>query len=516
MKRIFLSIASAVMILMASGCHEQLDTMISELQDDITLLEEKVSTLNSNVSALSGLVSALEQNDHISSITSYSADGRTGHRITFSSGNSILILDGTNGVMPILGVRFNEERGDYYWTIQMGEDSSPTWMTNSYGLRVRATASAPKLKIEDGIWWVSYDGTNYEPYRALGVAQGSAGQSVFQSIDTSDPYMVVFTLANGEVLHLPTKKAFDELQETCDAINSEFETYTRLVGEADKSIFITSVTAFQNPGGDSGYTIHLENGNSLTIRTGRSNRDSVLVSARTYTDGELYWAYRTRSSEDYKWITYSGKMIPVTLKDVTPVIGLTQKDGSIYFTVSYNGGEPQLMTDGDGKPVAATGTIVSDFFTDADLSDPNKVTLTLSDGSTVVLTRKHYHTPKITLHARNSGVKCDTTYTYQLIVEVSDTLSTKDVVYSTYEDYCNATGVSLKAIAVDGGYTHEPRVITVSSKMLDNGVFYSFNVDIPFTTAPKNSWVVGRKARYAIFLTWDDNTIMQVAEFECL
>lgn len=510
MKRTLIILLAAASLLLG-GCQEDIERAIEEIKKDIVELEQKVSDLNTSLTSLSDLVSALEKNDHISSITKYAEDGRTGWRIVFSSGSSILLLDGSAGVTPIVGVRYNEERQGYYWTIQMGEEGTPTWMTNSYGQRVKATGSVPRLKIEDGIWWYSFDGTSWVK-TSWGNAQGASGSAVFSVIDTSDPYYVTFTLANGTIIHMATKQAFDELDELCKSINDDFETYTKLVNDIDPATFVTSVVAFEEAGGDSGYRISLGDGQVLTIRNGRNNRDSVLVTARKWTDGALYWAWRTRSTEEYEWIMYKNKMVPVEVKDVTPHIGFQQVDGEIYFTISYEDGEPELMKDAKGNPVKATGRIVPDIVTDVDVSDPLCVVLILTDGTKITLPVARPHIPTLTIHARTTPVKADTTYSDHLIVELNDTLA---VAKTDYKSYCEATGVKLEAVAVDGGYVHDMKVVTTSTRAVGSETAYNFNVEIPFTT-PKTGWVKGRKYRIAIFLSWGDSSIMQVVDFDCI
>ena len=177
----------ALVTLLAAACHKELDERIVSLKDDIVALEERVSKLNSSISSLSDLVSALEKNDHISGITEFTEEGRKAYRITFTSGTTLVLRSGTDGVSPIVGVRYNEQYEAYYWTIQMGPDGTPTWMTNSYGLRVKATGTVPTLKIEDGIWWYSFDGISWTK-TGWGPAQGQSGSSVFTIQFLPGPY----------------------------------------------------------------------------------------------------------------------------------------------------------------------------------------------------------------------------------------------------------------------------------------------------------------------------------------
>ena len=107
--------------LLLVSCHQELDQRITALQAELDDLESRVSQLNTNISKLSDLVSALEKNDHISGITEFLEDGQKAYRITFTSGSTLVLTSGTNGVTPIVGVRYNEQYDAYYWTIQMGE-----------------------------------------------------------------------------------------------------------------------------------------------------------------------------------------------------------------------------------------------------------------------------------------------------------------------------------------------------------------------------------------------------------
>lgn len=513
MRKIFLSLILAASAFLFFGCHDELDQKIANLQADVEELESRVSKLNTNISALSDLVSALEKNDHILSITEFMDGSQKAYRITFTSGSTLVLTSGTDGVTPIVGVRYNEQYEAYYWTIQMGEKGTPTWMTNSYGMRVKATGTVPQLKVEDGIWWYSFDGLSWNK-AGWGPAQGEPGTSVFSSIDTSDPYFVSFIVGDYSFFRLPTQFAFDELNSLCNEINGEFQTYTALFNKIPKDTFVKSVAEFEE-NGVKGCRITLESGKVLTIRDGYSSQDSVLLSAKAYTDGKYYWVYRSRSDEEFDWLRYKGDMISVSYEDVTPHIGITESLGAFYFTISYAGGETELMRDADGKPVEATGKVVLDFFTAADLSDPTQVVLTLTDGSVVRLPRTREHFPSVEFSYKNQEVKPTTQYRYQLLLFVTDTLSSSQV-YTDYAKYQEVSELKVDAIAVDdGGYVEDIVNVSIYPTELDEGgVEYSLIYDVEFTTGSVSAgWDVSRKFRIAVFLTWKNHSMMKVAEF---
>jgi hypothetical protein len=113
--------------------------------------------------------------------------------------------NGTDGHTPVIGVSQDED-GIYYWTI----DGS--WLLDASENKVSATGQngssgidgqdgiTPQLRIESGMWQVSYDGGQSwsELGRATGDqgAPGVGGDSFFQSV-TQDDKCVYLVLAGG-------------------------------------------------------------------------------------------------------------------------------------------------------------------------------------------------------------------------------------------------------------------------------------------------------------------------------
>lgn len=514
MKRFSILFILLISALLAGACHDDIDQRVEQLKQDVQELEARVNTLNENVNTLAGLVSALEKNDHITSIQPWSLMSMTGYLISFSSGTTLRLRNGTNGVSPIVGVRYNEDYGAYYWTIQLGPDGSTVWMTDATGRRVRATNWVPQLKIEDGVWWYSFDGNNWNK-TYWGAAQGLPGEAFFSSVDTSDPYYVTFILADGSRFQLPTQEAFDELNQQCSEINSLFMTYVDLIKQTDSSIFVKSVVEFEEDG-VTGSRLTFEDGHVLTIRNGFDDRDSVLLSAKAYTDGKYYWVFRNRSDEEYQWLRYNGEMICVTMENITPYIGITDSLGQLYFTVAYGNGPAEMMRDSKGNPVVATGKLVPDFFSGADVSDPSFVVLTLADGTQVKLPRTRLYTPSMTTSVRTSYVEADKKYTYQLLLFVKDTLQQK-APCADFEEYQRVSGTHIDAIAVDDGYVNDIVLVSMYADTTHTAkrgiVAYDFIFDVQFTTGPLSQWNTTYPSRYAIFLTWGDKSIMKVVEF---
>ena len=145
MKRYFIPFILLISALLLGACNQkEIDERLAQLKQDVTELEAKVSALNESVASLSSLISALETNNHITKIEPWSLMDMSGYLVSFSSGTTLRLRNGTDGVPPIVGVRYNEDYDAYYWTIQLGPEGSVVWMTDDTGRRVRATILRPR------------------------------------------------------------------------------------------------------------------------------------------------------------------------------------------------------------------------------------------------------------------------------------------------------------------------------------------------------------------------------------
>ena len=222
----------------------------------LAALERLCDRMNTNIASLQRIVEALQANDYVTGVAPVVENGETiGYTISFSRSGPVTIYhgkDGQSGATPVIGVKQDTD-GLYYWTLD-GE-----WLEDSRGDRVVAQGPAgrsayelavengyrgteeewlaslkgtagdkgddgntPKLKIENGYWYVSYgDDDNWVQ---LGQATGEDGRpgqdgdSMFSDIDVSDPDFVVLTLAEtGERIGLPRyREKFDLLFEKSD------------------------------------------------------------------------------------------------------------------------------------------------------------------------------------------------------------------------------------------------------------------------------------------------------------
>ena len=250
----------------------------------LAALERLCDRMNTNIASLQRIVEALQANDYVTGVAPVVENGETiGYTISFSRSGPVTIYhgkDGQSGATPVIGVKQDTD-GLYYWTLdgEWLEDSRgdrvvaqgpagrsayelavengyrgtlEEWLASLNGNNGRSAyelavengyrgteeewlaslkgiagdkgddGNTPKLKIENGYWYVSYgDDDNWVQ---LGQATGEDGRpgqdgdSMFSGIDVSDPDFVVLTLAEtGERIRLPRyREKFDLLFEKSD------------------------------------------------------------------------------------------------------------------------------------------------------------------------------------------------------------------------------------------------------------------------------------------------------------
>lgn len=170
----------------------------SDLKDRVDVLESKVSALetkaNKNAESISTLVQAAAKAVTITKVETLT----DGYKIYFSDGTISTISNGVNGtdgkdgvdgkdaVAPVIGIK--EEEGVYYWTID-GE-----FVLNN-GQKVPVTGKdglTPQFKIQDGKWYVSFDGNTWNAVPVTGTEKPELVMS-----ETDDEY--VFTLGETSI-----------------------------------------------------------------------------------------------------------------------------------------------------------------------------------------------------------------------------------------------------------------------------------------------------------------------------
>lgn len=215
-------------VIMAYSCSGYDDSWIREefdrQNDAVSELEARCRRMNENIVSLEQALDALQGKNLISSISAIEQNGETiGYEITFQNGKTIRLSYGTDGRdgedgkdgmpgqdgtdgsdgengedahKPLISVKQDND-GKWYWTID-GQ-----WIEDENGNKVPAVSNdevTPSFKIENGYWYLSYDGG--KSWIVAGVADGTDGDLLLNDIRYDDAFLYL-TLADGTVIGLP-------------------------------------------------------------------------------------------------------------------------------------------------------------------------------------------------------------------------------------------------------------------------------------------------------------------------
>ena len=422
-----LTFAALLAVVALTSCKYDDDDIwnsVHGLENRVAKLEELCKQMNTNISSLQTIVTALQNNDYVTGTTPLMKDGKEiGYTITFSKGNPITIYhgkdgqdgeDGTNGkdgTTPAIGVKQDAD-GVYYWTL------NGDWLTDENGDKIKAEGTdgkdgadgsdgedgtdgvTPKLEIREDYWWISYDnGTNWTQ---LGKATGEdgkdgedgiGGDSMFTKVDykTSTDY-VIFTLADGTQIKLPTWSAFEALQRLCNETNTNLSALQTIVTALQNNDYITSVDPLTENGKVVGYTIKFAKSNPIVIYNGKDGADGVdgntpVIGVKKDGDGIYYWTL------DGEFIIVDEQKIKAQGTDgsdgsdgtdgVTPKLEI--RDG--YWYISYDNGTNWTQL---GKATGENGQDGADG-KDGDsikiTQDENNVYFELADGTIITISK---------------------------------------------------------------------------------------------------------------------------------
>ena len=369
------------------------------LENRVAKLEELCKQMNTNISSLQTIVTALQNNVYVTGTTPLMKDGKEiGYTITFSKGNPITIYhgkdgqDGEDGITPTISVKKDTD-GVYYWTLN-GEfimvDGGKIQAEGKDGTN-GTNGTTPQFKIENDYWFVSYD--NGAHWTQLGKATGEngkdgedgvGGDSMFTGIDykTSTDY-VIFTLADGTQIKLPTWSAFEALQRLCNETNTNLSALQTIVTALQNNDYITSVDPLTENGKVVGYTIKFAKSNPIVIYNGKDGTDGVdgntpVIGVKKDGDGIYYWTL------DGEFIIVDGQKIKAQGTDgsdgadgVTPKLEI--REG--YWWISYDNGTNWTQL---GK---ATGEDGKDADSIKITQDENNVYFELADGTVITISK---------------------------------------------------------------------------------------------------------------------------------
>ncbi len=480
MKKLFIYLLVAITMIIA-GCSESFDdSKIWDKLDDhesrIAKLEELCKQMNTNISSLQTIVKALQNKDYVTGVTPITKDGETvGYTITFTKSQPITIyhgkdgkdgqngadgkdgVDGKDGSTPIIGVKQDTDN-IYYWTLN-GE-----WLLDANGNKIKAQGTdgkdgqdgadgkdgiTPQLKIENDYWYISYD--NGVSWMQLGKATGDDGKdgtngadgkdgdSFFQGVDTSNDEYVIFTLADGTQIQLPTWYAFEQLRTLCNQMNTNISSLQAIVSALQNNDYITACTPLMDEGVQIGYTITFAKSGSIVIYHGKDGKDgengtngtngtdgiTPVIGAKYHTDNILYWTINGEwlLDEDGNKVRVHGEdgVDGSDGKDaITPQLNIENN----YWYISYDNGVSWTQlgkaTGEDGQNgTNGTDGKDGDSLFQSITQDEDYVYLTLSTGEQIDVPKHHPLSITFT-ETEDIRVLADKTYTIGYTITGAD------------------------------------------------------------------------------------------------
>ena len=206
--------------LLASGCGKFVRDELITMQNEIDLLYGKVDEMNKGLETLKSIVTAMGDNGYIVGVEEGVDDaGRQYYKLKFRTvkpdadwrgfevtddAYSILLytgVDGRDGVdaLPyVVSVKQDEEDGRWYWYSTQDAD----WLRSESGDRFLVDGKTPQLKVEEGFWFLSWDGGN--TWEDTGwKAKGEDAYEVFTKAEVFDDRVELTLASDGSVLVLP-------------------------------------------------------------------------------------------------------------------------------------------------------------------------------------------------------------------------------------------------------------------------------------------------------------------------
>ena len=278
MKKVFLTLLAAASL---CACTGDLEDRVDTLEAKVAALESKV---NENVSSIAKLAEAAAKAVTIASVTEN--DDKTSYTIKFSDGQTAVLTNGKDAEAPVVGMK--EFEGEIYWTVN-GE-----FMTNN-GAKVPVSGKTPQFKIQDGKWYVSYDGKAWDEVPVSGTVEPK-----LEMTETDTEY--VFTLGET-VIRIAKAKAF-AIKVESDAVDIEpgkTATFKYTVTGADETTHVVAES--------STFEVKVDETNSTITVTAPKAMVSgyVIVKAVRNSDGKYSAQYISIKKDSYG--TFGGIII---------------------------------------------------------------------------------------------------------------------------------------------------------------------------------------------------------------
>ena len=297
--------------LLAGGCGKFVRDELITMQNEIDRLIIQVDQMNKGLETLQDIVFAMAANGYIVGVEEgEDEDGRKFYTLKFRTvtqqGDGVVTTDDSYSIKLYTGVdgkdgedaqpyvvsmKQDEEDGRWYWYSTQDED----WLKDEDGNRFLVDGKTPQLKVEEGYWFLSWDGgTTWE--ETGWKAKGEDAYEVFTKAEIFEDRVELTLAADGSVIVLPRFLPVD-VALTIEGQNPE------------EAVLIAP-----------GETISVH-----YVLSGTGAEGAVLVAG---TDGRLKTALRAESATE--------GTVDVTCPDVFP------EGGYVYITVNDGNGRSDV------------------------------------------------------------------------------------------------------------------------------------------------------------------------------
>lgn len=343
----------STLLLLATGCFNEIENDLGRLERRISNLEQKCAQLNTNVESLRKIVETVQGYDFVSRVVTHRGIDNTitGYTIYFSNSSPITLYTGTDADTPIVGVQYNYTDGLYYWTVTYPSTGKTEYITNNFGMRVPATAASPIYKIENGNWMISYD--QGDIWHNMGRATGEAGVSFVKNVVESGDF-VQFNFLDNASIKLPTWESYQELVTSTERAESNIKTLNTLYEALEKKVYAADVIPILSGTTTIGYRLVLSDGTEMPFYNGVADNIPELGASRdpeNPSDPAFYWTIKYPGEETFEWILADGKKVKAEASDGVEVsLDFYNYGGIYYWAVRYGDGAPE--------PILYKGTMV--------------------------------------------------------------------------------------------------------------------------------------------------------------
>ena len=205
---------------LAGGCGKFVRDELITMQNEIDLLYGKVDQMNEDLGKLRTIIYEMGAKGYIVGVEEGTdEDGRAYFKLKFrkitpdadgrgyestDDADPIVLYTGVDGkdgedAQPyVVSAKQDEEDGRWYWYSTQDED----WLKDDQGNRFPVDGKTPQLKVEEGFWFLSWDGgQNWE--ETGWKAKGEDAYEVFTKVEVFDDRVELTLAADGSVLVLP-------------------------------------------------------------------------------------------------------------------------------------------------------------------------------------------------------------------------------------------------------------------------------------------------------------------------